>query len=107
MLAVPGKILSPALPFILVFFLSITLLSFYYLLQSSTERFMKFVNTYFLTILVKLFLYAGIMITYVLINRSDAVPFMLGFFVFYLCYTVFESVSVIRYARQPGSGKTN
>ena len=58
-------------------------------------------NTYLLTIILKLFIYAGVMIAYVLINRSDAIPFMLGFFILYLFFTIFEAISIIRYAQPP------
>ncbi len=102
---VPGAYVSPALPFLVVFFGAASLLSFYYLLQASDKRFIRFVNTFLLSILVKLFLYAGILIAYVFVNRHDAVPFMLGFFVLYLCYTVFESVCIIRYTRPPAHEK--
>jgi hypothetical protein len=95
----PKSYLSPAFPFLLVFFISTSLLSFYYLLLSTQKRFIKFVNTYLLTIIVKLFLYAGVMIAYAFINRFDAIPFMLGFFILYLCYTIFEAVSIIKYTQ--------
>ncbi|MCX6304844.1 MAG: hypothetical protein NT040_07740 [Bacteroidetes bacterium] len=95
----PKTYLSPALPFLFVFFIATSLLSFYYLLQSATKRFIKFVNTFLLTIIIKLFLYAGVMIAYAFMNRRDAIPFMLGFFILYLCYTIFEAVSIIKYTQ--------
>lgn len=88
---------SPALPFLFIFFIATSLLSFYYLLQAAKKRFIKFVNTFLLTIIIKLFIYAGVMIAYAFTNRGDAIPFMLGFFILYLCYTIFESVSIIKY----------
>ncbi len=91
----PGKFLSPALPSLFFFFIATSLLSFYYLLQSAGKRFIKFVNTFLLTIIIKLFLYVGVMVVYVLINRKDAVAFVLGFFVLYLCYSIFEAVCII------------
>ena len=103
---VPTTFLSPALPFLFVFFIAASLLSFYYLLRSTKKRFIKFVNTFLLTIIVKLFLYAGVMIAYVFIHRSDAVPFMLGFFILYLCYTVFEAASIIKHT-QPSNQDHN
>ena len=96
---IPRAFVSPALPFLIVFFIATSLLSFYYLLQSAGKRFIKFVNTFLLTIIIKLFIYAGVMIGYVLVNRSDAIPFMLGFFILYLCYTIFESASIIKYTQ--------
>jgi hypothetical protein len=97
----PGSFFSPALPFLFIFFIATSLLSFYYLLQSVSKRFIKFVNTFLLTIIFKLFIYAGVMIVYAFLNRSDAIPFMLGFFILYLCYTVFESVNIIKYTHPP------
>jgi hypothetical protein len=99
MIILPKTYFSPALPFLFVFFIATSLLSFYYLLQSTEKRFIKFVNTFLLTIIVKLFLYAGVMIAYAFLNRSDAIPFMLGFFILYLCYTIFEAASVIKYTQ--------
>ena len=95
----PKSYFSPALPFLFIFFIATSLLSFYYLLQSISKRFIKFVNTFLLTIIFKLFIYAGVMIAYALLNRSDAIPFMLGFFILYLCYTIFESVNIIKYTQ--------
>jgi hypothetical protein len=98
----PKSFFSPALPFLIVFFMATSLLSFYYLLQSSVKRFIKFVNTFLLTIIIKLFMYAGVMIAYALANRADAIPFMLGFFILYLLYTIFEAVCIIKYTRPTG-----
>ena len=97
---VPGKYISPALPFLFVFFFATSLLSFHYLVRASARRFIKFVNTFLLTIIAKLFIYAGVMISYALMHRSDAIPFMIGFFVLYLCYTVFEAASVVKFTQQ-------
>ncbi len=92
----PAAYVSPAWPFLIPFFIAATLLSYYYLLQTLHKRFIKFVNTFLLTILIKLVLYVSVMILYAFTHRREAVPFMLGFFLLYLCYTVFESVSIIR-----------
>ncbi|MEI7499298.1 MAG: hypothetical protein WCK84_02520 [Bacteroidota bacterium] len=104
MLILPKAYFSPALPFLFVFFLASSLLSFYYLLKSTDKRFIKFVNTFLLTIIIKLFIYAGVMIAYAVINRSDAIPFMLGFFILYLCYTIFESVCIIKFTKPSNRG---
>jgi hypothetical protein len=39
------------------------------------------------------------MMAYAFSNRSDAIPFMLGFFILYLFYTIFESASIIKYTQ--------
>lgn len=96
----PKTYISPAVPFLIVFFIAASFISFYYLQRSFGKRFIRFVNTFLLSIIVKLVLYIGLMIAYVFINRKDAVAFMLGFFLLYLCYTIFEVVCIIRTASQ-------
>lgn len=102
----PKTYFSPALPFLFVFFIAASLLSFYYLLQSTSKRFIKFVNTFLLTMIVKLFIYGAVMIAYAFANRGDAVPFMLGFFILYLFYTIFEAVSIIKHTQPPNPAHT-
>ena len=94
-LVLPKSWLSPVLPFLLFFFIAATMLSYAFISGSMNQRFMRFVNTYLLTTLVKLVLYVTIMVIYVFFNRDDAVPFMLGFFTLYLCYTVFEVIVIV------------
>ncbi|MCK9218654.1 MAG: hypothetical protein M0P47_01205 [Bacteroidales bacterium] len=95
----PKTYFSPTIPFLFVFFIATSLISFYYLLRSTDKKFIKFVNTFLLTIILKLFIYAGVMTVYAFLNRSDAIPFMLGFFVLYLCYTIFETICIIQYTQ--------
>jgi len=97
----PKELLSPSLPFLIPFFIATSLISFYYLHRSLAKRYIKFVNTFLLSIIIKLFLYIAVMIVYLVFNHKDAIPFLIGFFVFYLCYTIFESVCIIRATRTP------
>jgi hypothetical protein len=93
----PVASITPTLPFLILFFIGASLLSFYYLLKSATQRFIRFVNAFLLTIIGKLFLYASVMIGYAIVYRGDAVPFLISFFILYLCYTVFETVFIVRH----------
>jgi hypothetical protein len=103
----PGEYLSPSVPFLIVFFMASSILSFHFLLREAGKRFIKFVNAYLLTVVLKLILYVLILIAYAFFYRSDAVPFMLGFLILYLCYTIFESVSIIRYSGTSGHEDQN
>jgi hypothetical protein len=100
----PGAYITPTLPFLILFFIATSFLSFYYLLKSATQRFIRFVNAFLLTIIAKLFLYASVMIGYAFVYRVDAVPFLISFFLLYLVYTVFETVFIVRYNNQLGKG---
>ena len=97
----PVKFFSPALPFIFIFFIGITFLSYYLLVRSSTIKVIRFINTFLLVTTLKLILFIAILVIYILLNKKDAVPFGLSFFVLYLFYTVFEVVSLINYSKKP------
>lgn len=104
-LLLPHSYFSPTLPFLILFFLAVTFLSFVFLSRAFSKKFIRFVNTYLLVTIVKLFVYAVVMIAYVLLNRYDTVPFMIAFLLLYLCYTIFEVVFIVGITRQlPGSG---
>ncbi len=101
----PKPAITPVLPFLFFFFTAITLISYYVLLSSIKAKMSRFVNTFLLLTIVKLIIYIGIMIIYVLMNRADAVPFMISFFILYLFYTVFEVVHMIGLTRRLGEEK--
>lgn len=98
---IPGKLLTPALPFLLLFFLSVTLISFYLQINSLKERFIKSVNMYMLLMAAKLLLYTIVLVIYALTRREDIIPFMIAFFILYLCYTVFETVALLKIQKEP------
>jgi len=98
-LFLPKHFITPALPFLFFFFTGITLISYYILIRSLKSKLSRFVNTFLISTIVKLIIYIGIMIIYVLLNRSDAIPFMITFFILYLLYTVFEVVKMINLTR--------
>jgi hypothetical protein len=99
----PSKLLTPALPFLVVFFFAITLIGFKILIQFAGKKFIKFLNAFMLLTTVKLFLYIGVMVIYILLNKRDALPFGIAFFLIYLLYTVFEVVSLLKSMKQ-GTG---
>jgi len=54
---------------------------------------------YLLITTLKLLLFIAILVIYILLNRKDAVPFGLSFFILYLVYTVFEVISLANYSK--------
>jgi hypothetical protein len=98
---IPGVNITPALPFLILFFLSVTLISYYLQLKSASERFIRFVNAYMLLMAAKLFLFITVIVAYVFTHRSDVVPFMGSFFILYLCYTIFEAASLLQNQGKP------
>ena len=52
----------------------------------------NFSNVYMLLTLSRLVLYVVVMVVYSYFVRADAYPFMITFFVFYACFTVYEMI---------------
>jgi hypothetical protein len=96
-LLAPARYYTPALPWLFVFFIGITLTGYYFILRSAKTRFIKFINAYLLVTVVKLFLFIGVIFLYLLNNRQDAAAFAISFFVLYLCYMIFEVVNLVSF----------
>jgi phosphatidylglycerophosphate synthase len=99
----PEKLVSPSWPFIIVFFFAISIFVFRFLQKKSGGNQGKFINAFMLSTTVKLLLYLSIILIYVLINRADAIGFILNFFAYYMIFTVFEILSILSYLRKPQS----
>jgi len=95
----PKPYLSPALPFLFPFYIATTLISYHYMLRSLHRRFSKFVNRFMAATAIKLLWYVVIMALYVAFFRIDAMAFAINYFILYLCYTVFETVSLVKYSK--------
>ena len=88
----PEKFISPALPYLFLFFFSVTLIVHLILLKVSQKKTSGFINFFMLLTFGKLLFFLTIIILYALFNRSDAVRFIISFFILYVFYTAFEVV---------------
>lgn len=91
----PTTWFSPALPVLFAFYYACSLISFMILGRSIQQKFSRFTSVFMLTTAGKLFLFIAIMITYSFINKKDAIPFLLNFFILYLVFTIFEVTQVV------------
>ena len=91
----PAKTVTPAMPGLIVFFMAIAWLIIRYLMRATGQSFIRFVNAYMLSTGLKLVLLILVIVGYLLLNRQDAVPFLMAFFILYLCYTGFEVYAVL------------
>lgn len=101
----PPNWISPSVPYLFVFFFACTMISFVILNRALKNRFGRFVSVFMLTTAGKLFLFIGVMIVYSLLNKHDAVPFLLDFFILYLIFTVFEVIQVLGLTKSSTSDK--
>lgn len=91
--------ISPAMPFLLIFIMSVTLLMHRYLLKGSDKRANQFINRFLMMTTLKLVLYLSVITVYAFINREDAVPFTVTFLGYYIIYSVFEVSSLLKHLR--------
>lgn len=84
---------TPALPFIVLFFFVITLLTMYIVLRGDNGRDgRKFVSSYMLSRTVKLLSCLLFLLLYMFLNRKDSIRFAIAFMVVYFLYAIFEIV---------------
>lgn len=98
----PANYFSPAYPYLFLFFIVTTLTGYWLIIRSAYEKPVRFINTYLLVTVVKLLVFTGILVVYILLNKKDALPFGLSFLILYLLFTVFEVISLVSYSRNSG-----
>jgi hypothetical protein len=95
---VAAAYLSPALPFFPPFFFLITLLVHRSLIGKVGAG-SRFVQQYMIITVAKLLLFMGVLIVYALLNTTDAIAFTVAFLFYYLSFTTFEVVHLMKAAR--------
>ncbi|HZK08475.1 MAG TPA: hypothetical protein VFC92_09760 [Bacteroidales bacterium] len=84
---------SPAIPWLLIFFVVIFNLVYFLQLKSTQSRNTKFVSVALLSTSFKLLLFLIILVVYALLNRNDAVNFIFAFLILYLIFTPLEVIN--------------
>ena len=98
-LFLPSGYITPALPFLFIFYLSITIIGYYILIKAAQKKFIRFLNSYLLTTIIKLLILITVLVVYIMLNKEDALPFGMAFFILYLCYTFFEVIMILSYSK--------
>jgi L-asparagine transporter-like permease len=89
------KYISPAIPFIVIFFFFITLFSLYIVLRTPNQvSGKKFVATYMVSRIVKMFSIFIFLILYMILNKEDRWNFAAAFLIIYFSYSVFEIIAL-------------
>jgi hypothetical protein len=79
---------------ILAYFILLTIGFHYGLLLASKGNPQQFIRYYMGATSFKLLIHLGVIIVYCLFHRSEAVRFIISFFIFYLAFTVFEVIAI-------------
>lgn len=85
---------TPVLPYIVLFFFIVTMLTLYIVLRDDQGRNnRKFVSGYMLSRIVKFFSCLIFLVIYLLLcPKTDRLPFVIAFFIIYFAYSTFEVV---------------
>lgn len=87
---IPPKYISPALPYLLVFYTAATLISFYFIQKRIEATPSGFITAFMANSIIRLLLYLVIIVVYAFTHKYDAVNFIISFFILYLIFTTFE-----------------
>lgn len=93
---IPEQFISEAWILIIAFFLAFNIVMHRYLLKSTEGNPKKFIFSFMMFTTIKILLYLGVILVYVLLNRPDAVVFIMAFFVNYFLFTAFEISQVLK-----------
>jgi hypothetical protein len=89
----------PVLPFLLLFFFTITLLIHAYQLKLSKKDIGKFARSNMLITFFKLILYSVVAVIYIAIDSENAVPFVICLMLLYLIYNFIEVAEITRLSK--------
>ncbi|MEA3505141.1 MAG: hypothetical protein U9R32_08090 [Bacteroidota bacterium] len=94
------EFIHPFLPYFIIYFFSISLGFHYMLLKASEKDVKKFIPRFMGANALKLMIYLFTMLGVVLIDKATALPFLVGFFILYIIYTIFEVITFLNQSKK-------
>lgn len=82
-------------PYLLLLVATITTIGHFWIVRASEQNSRRFNTAYMAAVTLKLMVYLTFMLVYLLIDRSQAITFVLTFVTFYILYTAFEVIQVL------------
>jgi hypothetical protein len=92
----PGRMITPALPYLFLLFYLTGALVHYILLRITSLNPRKFVSYFMLATFFKLMNYLIVILVYILYVKEGILPFILSFFILYIIFTVFEVATILK-----------
>lgn len=92
----PEVNITPVYLYLIAFMYAVNFLLLAKLSQAIQNRPNRFINTYMLLNFGKLFLYIAIIAVYVFMYRQDAIPFTITFFIYYVLFTAYEIIALLK-----------
>lgn len=97
--AIPSQFTSPTQLVLPIFFMALTIMLHKFLVSATEQKFQNFLNRYLIATTVKLIGLLIIIFIYAFLNPSDAIVFVISFFINYLVFTLFEAAAHIKKAK--------
>jgi hypothetical protein len=88
------------MPFVLLFFVIISVAMHKYLVKANKKNTAKFVPVFMLVTFIKIMVCLIFMTIYALIFREHAVQFILTFLILYMIFTAFEVTSILPFVKR-------
>jgi len=82
-----------------LFVFSVTSIIHYFLIKQSNKRVQKFINSFMLSMTLKLMLFFIVIVAYAFTHKSEAAPFIVSFFIMYLVYTILEVFDILQFLK--------
>jgi hypothetical protein len=70
------------------------------LLKACELNMRRFTTAFMLSVTLKLIVYLSFLLIFLLIDPSNALAFVLTFFILYVCYTVFEVMEALKFLKK-------
>jgi len=86
--------------YVLSFHLTISVISYFIMLKGAKLGGLDFSNSIMFSSAIRLFSSAGVLLAYFYFIKENQLSFFISFFVFYLCYTTFEIITLLSNLRQ-------
>lgn len=90
----------PLFPLQILLIGSLTLYSHLRLIKACEQNIRRFTTVFMLSVTLKLMAYLSFLLICLIIDHSNALSFVLTFFVLYVCYTVFEVTQVLNFLKK-------
>lgn len=89
-----------AFPYLLLLIATVTTIGHLLIIKASDQNPRKFTTAYMASVTIKLIVYLSSMLIYLLIDRSQVIPFVCTFIAFYVLYTIFEVIHVLSFIKK-------
>ena len=97
--------MTPWWPAIVLLFLIVSMVVYFMSQNAKKKDMRKFANFYMASTVVKMILYLSIIFVYVMNFKDDGKRFAITFMVYYLIYSVFETVKLAKKEKKTFDGK--